>query len=88
MSIGVLSIITRVLIKGRQEHQSRDVMTKKRLVWRTLKMEGQVMSPGMLSASGSWKRQGTDFPLESPEGTQPSRMGLEPTKTHCRQTVR
>lgn len=60
------SVITRTLIRGGRRSEwaveEGDVTTE---------AEVEVMHPsqGMQTASGSWKRQGTASPLESPEGT-------------------
>lgn len=58
-------IITGALIRGRQEgkcHRRCDNGSRGGSVVTT--------SQGMQAASGGWKRQGTDSPLESPEETQ------------------
>ena len=54
-------IITKILIRSRQEGQSRRYNHEAVVI----------VIQGMQVGSGDWKGQGTDFPLESPERTQP-----------------
>lgn len=46
-----------------------------------LKLLEETASQGMQAAPQGWKRQGTDLPLEPPEGTRPSwHLDFSPVK--------
>ena len=70
--LGVSNVITRVLERSKREAkgQKRRVDVTMGAEVRAMPLLEGAMSPGMWEAFRSWRRQGLDFPLESPEGEQ------------------